>query len=80
MIGHFQRLEEVGKGSFANVYKGLHVVCYTVSFLLSFGLWYWKAQISKAGNRQLVVLSLREESTSCLLTRLAWKGDMIAVG
>ena len=76
MIGHFQRLEEVGKGSFANVYKGLHVVCYTISFLLSFGLLYWKAQRSRAGNRQLVIPSLREESTRCLLTRLAVGGEI----
>lgn len=27
MVGPFQRLDEIGKGSFANVYKGRHMVC-----------------------------------------------------
>ena len=27
MIGHFKRLEDIGRGSFATVYRGVHVVC-----------------------------------------------------
>lgn len=27
MIGPFQKLESIGKGSFAMVYRGVHVVC-----------------------------------------------------
>lgn len=27
MVGSFRRMNQIGKGSFATVYKGVHVVC-----------------------------------------------------
>jgi hypothetical protein len=34
IVGEFQRMEEIGKGSFATVFRGQHMVCFDLPYPL----------------------------------------------
>jgi hypothetical protein len=47
IIGDYRRLNEIGKGSFAMVYRGMHVV--SISFRLLFVFVVWPALSGEGG-------------------------------